>query len=311
MKLNQLRDFVAVAENGSLREASRTLRVAQPAITRSIQELEHSLGAQLFIREAKGVRLTSVGELFFGRAMSILSDVRRAREAVHQQQDGFAGELVVGASIAGHLGLLGPVLPAFRRRYPGVRLKVIEGLLSTLETNLRTGVVDIFIGPVVRQFRPADLQVVKLFDNKRVVIGRRNHPLANARSLRDLAGAEWVTTSITHQAADELAQVFAEYGLPEPRVAAQCQSALSILTVLTNTELLAMLPIQWIESQFLGERLGRIQLDDEFDAPPIMLVHRSGIGLTPAGKYLMHLVLKAAKRDRQICDTKILSIERI
>ena len=61
MKLNQLRDFVAVAERGSLRAAARETGIAQPAITRSIQALEHSLGTQLFVREARG-HLTQGGE---------------------------------------------------------------------------------------------------------------------------------------------------------------------------------------------------------------------------------------------------------
>ena len=116
MKFNQLRDFVAVAENGSLRGAARALGLAQPAITRSIQELEHSLGAQLFIREARGVRLTPIGQDFLVRAMTILGEVRRARESVHQLQDGVEGELVLGLSIAGHLGVFGKVLNRFRTR---------------------------------------------------------------------------------------------------------------------------------------------------------------------------------------------------
>lgn len=300
MKFNQLRDFVAVAENGSLRAAARALGLAQPAITRSIQELEHSLGAQLFIREARGVRLTPIGESFLTRAMTILGEVRRAREAVHQQQDGVEGELVVGLSIAGHLGLFARALRPFRRRYPMVRLRVIEGFLPTLEGDLRNGLVDVYVGPVPEGVQPADLQVTKLFDNQRVVIGRKGHPLAGARRLADLAGADWLTTSITHEAADELTQVFAEDGLPPPRMTAQCQSALSILTVLVNSDMLAMVPVQWLETPVLSGWLEAFPLDRPFTAPPIMMVHRTGIGLTPAGEHFTHLVQMAARSDLSV-----------
>lgn len=64
MKLTHLRDIIAVSEHGSLRAAGRHLGIAQPAITRSIREIEHELGVPLFERHAKGVRLTSMGEVF-------------------------------------------------------------------------------------------------------------------------------------------------------------------------------------------------------------------------------------------------------
>ena len=68
MKLNSLRDFLAVAERGSLRAAARQLGVAQPAITRNIQELEKELGVVLFERQARGVTLSPMGEVFLRRA---------------------------------------------------------------------------------------------------------------------------------------------------------------------------------------------------------------------------------------------------
>jgi DNA-binding transcriptional LysR family regulator len=298
MKFNQLRDFVAVAENGSLRGAARALGLAQPAITRSIQDLEHSLGTQLFIREARGVRLTPIGEDFLTRAMTILGEVRRAREAVHQRQDGLEGQLVLGLSIAGHLGVFAAVLKGFQRRYPRVRLRLIEGFLPTLEADLRNGLVDLYIGPVPEGARPADLSVTRLFDNRRIVVGRRNHPMAGVRRLADLAEVDWLTTSITHDAADELTQLFRDKGLPPPRLAAQCQSALSILTVLVNSDLLAMLPMQWVENPMLTEWLTPIPLEGPLVAPPMMLVHRAGIGLTPACEYFTHLVTQHSRNIR-------------
>ena len=68
MKLTHLRDVLAVAEQGSIRAAGRLLGTTQPAITRSIRELEHELGVSLFERHAKGIRLTDMGQVFVRRA---------------------------------------------------------------------------------------------------------------------------------------------------------------------------------------------------------------------------------------------------
>ena len=71
MTLNQIRNVVAIAERGSLRSAARALGVTQPAVTRSIRELEHELGVTLFERKATGMALTSLGDAFVRRASGI------------------------------------------------------------------------------------------------------------------------------------------------------------------------------------------------------------------------------------------------
>mgnify|MGYP000498302651 CR=1 FL=1 len=295
MKFNQLRDFVAVAENGSLRGAARALGLSQPAITKSVRELEHSLGAQLFIREARGVTLTPVGETFLQRASHILGEIRRTRETVSQQQGGVEGALVVGMSMSAHLGILGGVVGPFRERYPNVRLRLIEGLLTTLESDLRTGAMDLYVGPVPQEEVAPDLHAARLLENERVVIARRGHPLAEATALSDLKDVEWLTTSLTQDADEEVSAVFETHGLSRPNLVCQCQSALSILTLLVNSDMMAIVPVQWADSPMLDRWLQPVPLQETFAAPPIMLVHRAGLGLTPAAEHFVHLVRRACR----------------
>jgi DNA-binding transcriptional LysR family regulator len=88
MKLHHLRDIVAIAERGSLRAAARHLSVAQPALTRSVRELERELGVALFERRTRGMILTPMGNAFMRRARSILGEMRRARDEVEQLHGG-------------------------------------------------------------------------------------------------------------------------------------------------------------------------------------------------------------------------------
>lgn len=293
MRLNQLRDFVAVARAGSLRAAARNLGMTQPAISRSIRELEQTLGTQLFVREARGVQLTSIGERMLPRASAILRDIQRTRDEVKQLSGEAEGELVVGLSIAAHMGVLGNVLVPFMRRWPGVRLRFIEGFLPTLAGDIVAGSVDLYIGPVSDVAGYPMLAFEKLFDNERLVIGRVDHPLSAARSLAELSDAMWLTTSITLEAGDEFDQVFSERGLPLPNRVCRCQSALSILTVLASTDILAMAPRQWVESRITQGVIAPIPLVERFPAPPIMLVQRVGLGAVPAAEYFIHLIRRA------------------
>ena len=88
MKLHHLRDVVAIAERGGLCAAARHLQLAQPALTRSLCELERELGTPLFERYAHGMMLTPAGEGFVQRATAVLHEVRRAWEEVDQLQGG-------------------------------------------------------------------------------------------------------------------------------------------------------------------------------------------------------------------------------
>src|ERR1700760_1481398 len=106
MKLTQLTYAAAVAERGSLRAAARHLRIAQPAFSRSIAELERELGAPLFERRARGMVPTPLGQAFVRRATGILNDVRRAQDEFEQLRGNAVGSITVGLSIAAHLQLL-------------------------------------------------------------------------------------------------------------------------------------------------------------------------------------------------------------
>ena len=294
MKLNQLRDLLAVAEHGSLRAAARHLGLAQPALTRSIQELERELDTPLFERRAKGVTATPMGEKLIQRAAVVQNEIRRAREEIGQLKGASDGKVSVCLSTVPHLAMLPTALAPFRARYPGVHLDIREGLFQSVDTALRNGLVDCYIGPPPREAAGPELLVEKLFDNERVVLCRKGHPLANARSLRELADAQWLSTSVTFKAEEEINPLFAQMGLPPPRIALQAHSTLTMLVTASHSDLLAMLPIQWMHSPMTRDALHRIGIVEKLPAPPICLVRRRGLALTPAAEYFCDMMRRTA-----------------
>ena len=304
MKLNQLRDVLAVAESGSLRGAARQLGIAQPALTRSIQELERELGVPLFERQSKGVTVTPMGELFVRRANAVRSELRRAREEIDQVRGRTHGRVAVCLSTVPHIALLPYALPAFRARYPDVNLDITEGLFPTVESSLRAGILDCYIGPPPREAPGAELVVEKLFDNTRVIFGRRGHPLGQARSLRKLVDAEWLSTSVTFKIEDELGPIFAQHGLPPPRIVLQSHSALTFIVAVAYSDLLTMLPAQWTAFPLTRDVLQRIDVAEPLPAPPICIVRRAGLPLTPAGEYLCDMMRRASSHLKPATSAK-------
>jgi len=294
MKLNQLRDLVAIVERGSLRGAARHLGVAQSGLTRSIRNLERELGHPMFEREARGMVLTPMGRLFYQRASSAINELRRADEEMAQAQGGVQGTVVAGLSIMPHLGMLPGALSPFRQRYPGVTLKIIEGLYPAIEPGLRNGTIDFYMGAASQAAPAAGLIAETLFENTRIVVGRKGHPLAAARSLKELSKADWATPSLDVIAAEDLNEVFSRFKLGVPQIRLQANSAMSLLVALAHSDLLTMLPRQWAEFAMTQQALQVIPIRERLAAPPIVFLRRADLPLTPAAEHLSDLLKRYA-----------------
>jgi LysR family transcriptional regulator, regulator of abg operon len=237
-----------------------------------------------------------LGEAFVKRATAILNDVRRAQEEVEQLRGNTVGELTAGLSIAAHLWLLPKVLEPFRRRFANVHLHIVEGFYPTLEQGLQDGTVDFYVGPDPGLRLPRALRKDTLFAGRRAVLCRLKHPLARATSLKELVDAEWITTSITPKAEKELGALFKRHGLVEPKLALRSQSALTLLTCLAHSDLLAMAPAQWTLTPFANRILTAIPVGEELSAPPIIAVRRADVPPSPAAGYLLDLIERVATK---------------
>ncbi len=299
MKLIQLRNLLAISEQGSVRAAARTLGIAQSALTRSIQELERELDVALFERQAKGVRLTETGKHFIVRAQSIHNEVRRAQEEIEQLRGIAKGVLHLGLSTVSQIALFPYAAKAFRARYPDVVLHVRDGLYPTMEPYLKNGTLDVYVGPILSHRPAPDITVEKLLDNPRGIICRKGHPLAKARSLSELVDAGWVTTSVTFRAEEELGPLFAQHGLPKPRLIFRAHSALSFVTAMVSSDALAMLPVQFAELTMAGAELEVIRIAEPLPEPPLCLVRRNDILPTPAAEYFCDMIRRASGHIEQ------------
>lgn len=294
MKLHHLRNVVAVVERGSLRAGAKHLGLAQPAVSRSIKELEQELGVVLFERHKFGMTLTSAGEVFFRRARAIQAEFARAQEEMEQLKGDNRGVITIGCSSATLLSLVPKIVKGFYVKYPDVRIKLLEGSLPMLETPIRDGLVDLYYGPVADGFVDPALHIEVLFDNQRLIVGRQNHPLRHATSLADLVGASWVTTPMAIDSDYEVMNVFANAGLPPPRIVMEASSAMNLAVVVATSDLLAPVPQQWMEAPFPVGMMERIPVREVSKAPKICSVRRANIPLTPATEYLNDLAMRAA-----------------
>lgn len=293
MKLDQLQHLVSIVEHGGLRAAARRLDMPQPAVTRSIRSLERELGCTLFQREARGMTLTPIGELFHQRASAVVQEIRRARDEVAQRLGDEHGTVTVALSIMPHVGMLPRALPAFRRRYPNVTVELIEGLFPEVEDRLRSGHIDFYLGAVPHTPPAPGLGLTTLFENTRTVVCRKGHALSRSRSLKALADADWAVTSVDYNAEQDLERLFAQHGLPKPRIVLRARTAMSIMVAL-QSDLLAMLPVQWRSFPMTRDTLSTVPVREHLPAPAIVLIRRQGLPMTPAADFLSDVLMREA-----------------
>jgi DNA-binding transcriptional LysR family regulator len=143
MDLRHLRYFAAVAENLNFGRAARSLHIAQPPLSRAINALEAELGAELFQRNTRGVRLTSVGSALLPEARRLLRDADALREGARHLADGDVGSLGLGFVSMAIFGVLPPIIRGFHRARPGVTLTLREATSAEMPTRIRNGELDL------------------------------------------------------------------------------------------------------------------------------------------------------------------------
>jgi DNA-binding transcriptional LysR family regulator len=191
--LRQLRYFVAVAEAGSLTRAAARLHIAQQSLSEQIRGLEGELGAPVFERSSRGMRLTDVGAVLLREARPVLAQAERAVEAARRAARGEGVLLRVGclASVANYV--LPPVLRTFRARHPDVTLHVEDVSIADLVEGLRAGALDAGLGrpPLID-----DLETETVLREPVAAVLPADHRLAgrSSLSLSELADEPWVLT---------------------------------------------------------------------------------------------------------------------
>ncbi|TAM04292.1 MAG: LysR family transcriptional regulator [Pusillimonas sp.] len=284
MKLHQLRDFIAVARAGSIHQAARDLKAAQPALTKSIRQLEKVLGTPLFERTARGTVLNAFGKRFLARAELATNELNRGKDELEQLLDGKGGRIAIALSGTPSMLFLPNAITTFRRRYPEAQVRIVDGLFPVMLPGLRDGSLDFAMSPFPRQSLSKEFIIEPVFRGTQTVVGRRNHPLCNNTSLAGLVGAEWVLTGAAGSRTVEFEQQFRQNHLPVPRADVKCESLLALVSLLSSSDLLAFLPQQWVDSQLTAHALCEIRVRENISSPTICMIRREGLPLTPVAE---------------------------
>lgn len=210
-----MRYVLAVAETASFTRAAEQCHIVQSALSHQVARLEKELGARLFERTSRRVRLTTAGEAFLPAARQALEAAERARAEVAAATGEIRGELTVGSIPTVAAVDLPAVLRDYRLRHPQVRISLRAGSSERLVEQVREGGLDAAFLGVQPDFRPQGVRDKELAHGRHVAVVAPDHPLATEQEvdLRRLAEEVFVDFADGSAARAQSDQAFAAAGL--------------------------------------------------------------------------------------------------
>lgn len=177
IRLRHLHTFVAVAQQGTLGRAAETLNLSQPALSKTLNELEQLTGTRLFERGRLGAQLTLVGEQFLTHAVKVLDALNTAGQALNRKEGMNSDVVRIGALPTAALGILPTVIGQFHKQQKDITLQVATMNNTMLLAGLKSGDVDIGIGRMSDPELMSGLNYELLFLESLKLVVRPGHPL--------------------------------------------------------------------------------------------------------------------------------------
>jgi LysR family transcriptional regulator of abg operon len=295
MKLNELEDFIAVVDTGSIRAAAKARGVTSPAMTQSIARLEESLHVPLIVRTTRGAVLSDYGRAFLLRAQTIVNEVARSTEELAQMRGAGGGQVTIGTSMTPTSTVIPRAIAEFRRLQPDVRVNIVAGMFHEHLPRLRSGAMSFALGPLPAAGIGGEFEVERLFDNDLVLTVRNGNPHADATSLAELATAEWILGGPdSHGPGAAVLDMFANAGYPRPKVMVQSSSVSVMQALMLESDAICALPRPVVSADPLRRHVTTIKVVEKMPIYPVSFFQRASSPLSPAANCLATLVRRHA-----------------
>lgn len=252
MTLDQLKYALAVKKSGSFSKAAEACHISQPSLSIQIARLEEELGVQLFFRHRTGVQLTEYGESILAQAQIALNQVDRITDLSHELKGTVAGDFRLGIIPTLAPSLLPLFVGRFGKRYPNVRLKVVEEPTTHLLQSIRNGTLDAAILSTPQQSPDKIIERV-LFYEPFVVFASTQHPILKfqAVSPSQISASEIYLLDEAHCMRDQVLQLCKlKQGSPDNRLQIQSGSLQTLIELIRRENGYTLLPI--LSERFLS-----------------------------------------------------------
>jgi DNA-binding transcriptional LysR family regulator len=302
--LRQLRHFVALAEHGHFARAAEAVHLSQPALSRSIQALESSLGCNLVDRHSRGISLTTHGELVLEHALRLLAGSQALKNAVSQLGNLEIGELRLGAGPYPAARLVPRAVGRMALRYPRVRVNLQIGNWLELRSSLLDDALELFVADSRELLDDPLLCIEPLQRHNGVLFCRPSHPLLAQANLQMQALLDYPMAGT--QLPLSVAQNLRALSGREQPLSIQCDNFMVLKALVADSDVLSMAPWDVVAEDVQAGRLARLPLADGVltEQSAYALISRAGHSLSPAAEVIREEILAEERIfGQQVADT--------
>lgn len=277
LQLRHLRCLAIVGQERNLVRAAKALALTQPAVSKTIAELEDIVGRQLLVRRRRGVDLTAAGEVLLRHSVATLRGLREGLSLALDEAEGQQLRVVVGALPNMAASMLPEAIALLVQEHPQLRVRVVSGTNAQLMTQLRQGEIDMVVGRLAQPAALVDLSFVQLYSEPLLLVARPAHPLAGKPkpALASLAAYPLVVPvqgTLVRDTAD--AFLFAR-GNALPGAVIEATDTSFVLGLLRFTDAIWFAPKGAADSALALGELVRIDVDTSVTDGPVGITWRS------------------------------------
>jgi DNA-binding transcriptional LysR family regulator len=265
IRLRDLHIVLAVAEEGSMTKASAKLAISHPVVSKTVSDLEQTLGVPLFERNSRGVELTSFGQALLKCGTNVFDEMRQGLKQIEFLADPTSGKLAVGGPEIIMAGILPAISESFLQQFPGVQLRVVHADTALMQFNqLLDRQVELLIGRVPRRLVENDLVSEPLLEEPFVAVAGLDSQWARRRSieLSELIEEAWVLPPYDSAPGLLIAELFHSTGVKPPEARIVTLSIQLTITLIASGRFVGLLPnsVARLSAKRVGLRILPVKL---------------------------------------------------
>jgi DNA-binding transcriptional LysR family regulator len=297
VKLRDLHILLAVADAGSMTKAAEELAVSYPVVSKTISDLELTLGVKLFDRSISGVKPTHYGNALLSSSVAVFDEMRKGLQQIEFIRQPDAGELRIGSSIVVDAGLLPAVIEQFSKDFPKAVLHVVAENIATQQyDNLRNRNVELVLGRLPATMNEPDLVTETLYHEPNVVVAGADSPWAKRRNLTlaKLLEEPWVLAQPGSLARSLQDQTFRNSGFEPPSATVQTVSLHLYMRLVETGRWLGLIPGSALRFGGKNMRIKALSVQTSMPPAPVGIITAKDRTLTPLAERFIACTRKVA-----------------
>lgn len=296
LKLKDLQTLMTVIETGGIRKAADRLNYSQPAVSKAIASLEHTLGRRLLERSRKGIELTPYGDALLKCGVAVFDDLRKGVADIDFLSDPTAGEVRIGCTEPVSAGIVTAVINRLVRRYPRIMFQVLLRDTVSLHRELAARNFDLLIAQMEQHIDEENTQSEVLYHESIVLVAGAQHPTTKKRRIKlgDLIDEPWALPPPHSFISSLLLQAFLADGLEPPRTAVMAPAYLRIMMAASGS-LITALPAMMLKAGVSQMPIKALPVSLPANRRPVRMVILKNRALSPVAQLFIEHTRTVAK----------------